>query len=557
MSTTNDCAVCCMPFNKTTRSRVLCACSYEACKTCVQTYLLGSTSEPNCMSCSTAWSDTFLSSSVNSSFIKTKYKEHRKELLVQQEISRIPESMAAAETYKRIYDINKQIDTLHLMNNKLKAERAEIIAKHSLSDKKVYQRYVEIRDTQYTIRNNIKSMRHDIAVIRDGGQPGAEAGPEGDATQEKAKKEKKKFIMPCPGTDCRGYLTSEYKCEMCEESTCEKCLEIIDTNTAHDCKKENIESAEFIRSQSKPCPCCGARISKIDGCDQMWCTQCHKAFSWNSGRIITGKIHNPHYYQYQRETGGGTAPREAGDVLCGGLCDISELIRVLKAKLNDSKTQPNGKEHDVIREELINIHRQVVHITMVNLGQLRRQLGEEVNNEQERLKYIVKETTREELASAIIHKDYKRRKDTDLLHVCELFVTVSTDIFNVIVRSEKKGPSCIEEIRRCLTELRALMDYTNGQFKQISITYGICVPIVSVDASFESIKYNSKGETDSYIIKREEKQAKRKEVRELEWKQREEHYRLRREEAQKAQEQKEQAIKDADLLTKALEQVKL
>lgn len=503
---------------------------------------------------------------MNSSFIKTKYKEHRKELLVQQEISRIPESMAAAETYKRIYDINKQIETLNGMYNKLKDERAEIIAKNNINDKKVYQRYVEIRDTQYTIRNNIKSMKHDIAVIRDGGQPGAEAVP-GDTTQEKAKKEKKKFIMPCPGTDCRGYLTSEYKCEMCEESTCEKCLEIIDTRTAHECKKENIESAEFIRSQSKPCPCCGARISKIDGCDQMWCTQCHKAFSWNSGRIITGKIHNPHYYQFQRETGGGTAPREAGDVLCGGLCDIAELVHVLKAKLNDTKlndtkNQPNGKEHDVIREELINIHRQVVHITMVNLGQLRRQIGEEVNNEQERLKYIVKETTREELASAIIHKDYKRRKDIELLHVCELFVTVSTDIFTVLVRSTRKGPSCIEELRRCLTELRTLMDYTNGQFKRISITYGICVPIVSVDASFESMKYNSKGETDSYIIKRDEKQAKRKEERELEWKQREEHYRIRREEAQKAQEQKEQvqkeqAIKDADLLTKALGQVKL
>jgi hypothetical protein len=40
----------------------------------------------------------------------------------------------------------------------------------------------------------------------------------------------------------------------------------------------------------------------------MWCTQCRTAFSWITGNIETTVVHNPHYYQWMRETG-QTIPR--------------------------------------------------------------------------------------------------------------------------------------------------------------------------------------------------------------------------------------------------------
>ena len=50
----------------------------------------------------------------------------------------------------------------------------------------------------------------------------------------------------------------------------------------------------------------------------MWCTQCHIAFSWKSGHKVTGTIHNPHFYQWQRQ--GGKAPiQNPGAINCGGL----------------------------------------------------------------------------------------------------------------------------------------------------------------------------------------------------------------------------------------------
>jgi hypothetical protein len=72
----------------------------------------------------------------------------------------------------------------------------------------------------------------------------------------------------------------------------------------HVCNPDDVSSARLIREETKPCPTCTTRIYKIDGCDQMWCIECKTAFSWKSGEIVNGKIHNPHYYEYLRKTQG-------------------------------------------------------------------------------------------------------------------------------------------------------------------------------------------------------------------------------------------------------------
>ena len=64
--------------------------------------------------------------------------------------------------------------------------------------------------------------------------------------------ERKKFIMPCPGDNCKGYLSTQYKCEICERFTCSKCLENIGPNKAesnHVCNEDNIKSAELVKKE--------------------------------------------------------------------------------------------------------------------------------------------------------------------------------------------------------------------------------------------------------------------------------------------------------------------
>jgi len=151
--------------------------------------------------------------------------------------------------------------------------------------------------------------------------------------QGRAKEAAREFIQRCPGEDCRGYLSTSYKCGTCAKYTCNECLVVKgeSRDSPHTCDEDAKASASLIRRETKPCPKCGVRIYKIDGCDQMFCTQetCHTAFSWNTGHVVTGIIHNPHYYDWLRSQNGGVVPREAGDIPCGGLPAYGMFFRVI------------------------------------------------------------------------------------------------------------------------------------------------------------------------------------------------------------------------------------
>ena len=146
-----------------------------------------------------------------------------------------------------------------------------------------------------------------------------------------ARATKREFIMRCPADDCRGFLSTAYKCGTCEAWACHDCMVCIgkDNEAPHTCNPDTVESAKAIRAETRPCPKCGTRIFKTDGCDQMWCVMegCGTAFSWNTGHIVTGVIHNPHYYEWLRRNGGGAAPREAGDIPCGGMPLTWQFVR--------------------------------------------------------------------------------------------------------------------------------------------------------------------------------------------------------------------------------------
>lgn len=485
-----ECVVCCEAYNKTTRQRIPCehsgACEFEACKACVRKYLLGTTNDPNCMQCNKAWSDKFLTQHLKATFMRNDYKIHRKELLAQQQLSRLPETMAAAERAKGeevLFGILVQLRKEESMAiKKFKEVSASKMEKEA---KKIEME--KARETFNLIHANVNEAQYNLNVHREGGMVAGEA--------VEKKEEARKFIMPCGNTDCRGYLSTKYKCELCDHHTCAKCFEhlgpVKEAAEPHVCNPENIESAEFIRKQSKPCPCCGTRISKIDGCDQMWCTQCHKAFSWNTGKLVTGVIHNPHFYQYQREHGG--APRNPGDVVCGGMPTINEIKRKI-----DTAALPK-----VEQDFFYKVYERYGDLVGRYITQLRWDIPRYQDYEPDRIRYILKKITREELADTVFAKDTKRKKQTAILHVCELFTTVCAEMFRRILLSEKTGHDFATELKQFTLEFNALRQYVNEQLKEISMTYGICILQIQPDWSHDTSKFNAKGETDTYIKGRE------------------------------------------------------
>ena len=121
--TTSICNICCEKYNKTLNSKVTCpfvSCGYESCKTCVRTYLLNTTNDPHCMNCKNPWTNNFLVDNLNKSYIENHFKKHRKQLLVDKEISRTPELMNLVERTKLIEQHEKELTQMNEEYNKMK-----------------------------------------------------------------------------------------------------------------------------------------------------------------------------------------------------------------------------------------------------------------------------------------------------------------------------------------------------------------------------------------------------------------------------------------------------
>ena len=445
-----DCPICCEKYNNSSHLKVKCEfgdCNYETCKKCVRDYLLSTTQDPHCMMCKKQFSQAFLVDRLNSSFVMNEYKPHRKELLLDREISKLPETMPAVEKIMRIRVQEGKIAEIR----KLRTELANQLL---------------------TLLQEEGNCRRTIQRII--------ANPEVD------KVERKKFIMSCRLEGCRGFLNNHYKCEICSQHTCSKCLELIgvETNKAgHICVQGNIESAELIRKETKGCPSCGTRIFKISGCDQMWCSNCHKAWSWNTGKIDTGVVHNPHFYQFQRDNGGGTAPRNPLDVLCGGLVHIHNVRSQVLLKLDGISL--SDKERKKINAGLVSrahieiVHRAVSHLVNVELVEFRDRMRNFVANcEKTRISYILQEISKPEMADLVMRNDIQRQKYAEILNIYELLSVVGTELFADLVLEDrdKKTVAFVQYVERKMTEYDNLRLYCNKQLAKVSVSFNQSVP---------------------------------------------------------------------------------
>jgi len=216
-----------------------------------------------------------------------------------------------------------------------------------------------------------------------------------------------------------------------------------DKDAEHTCDPGVKETVALIIKESKACPKCGERISKIDGCDQMWCVDCHTAFSWTTGQLVTGVVHNPHYYEFLRKQGGGAAPRNAGDVPCGGVPYFHILQQNIKNL--DKATQTF----------IIGVHRITAEIADYRVTVYQGHFNVNDNGDLG-MKYLMQELDKDDLKAELVKREIKRNKHLAIRAVLEMFVNTSTMMLNNIV-SHPPG----EEVNTQLTAANtALKDTT-------------------------------------------------------------------------------------------------
>jgi hypothetical protein len=453
-----ECQVCYDKFNLSNRKAIVCEfgnCKNKICRECARSYILGCSNEPHCMACKRSWSPAFLLN-LNKSWLKDTYRTHREKLLCDIEISKLPETMQAAERYKEVKREEKVLADLKVEENELFLQVAALRAKTSACQTKIFR------------------LTHGAITAA----------------------EKKVFFMPCPQTDCNGMLSTQYKCGICELFTCPDCHEIIGMHKTdeHTCDPNNVASALAIKKETRQCPGCPNRIYRIEGCSQMWCTGCHTAFDWNTGRKVIGEqLHNPHWVEYQRSTL-GQAPRAPGDMVCGGICTWRDFDTRIIRKLNANvmgHAPADSREKNIINTIQL-IYRVVDNITRNELRTTRERVQTLRDFERERVRYIVGELTKAELSTHIYRSDRLRQKHTEILHIIELLSAVGIEVFNRLINSVSTGENFVSEVEEQIAVYDNLRIYCNGLCAIISNTYSLSVMHINDKWQQTSEKFSSK-----------------------------------------------------------------
>lgn len=285
----------------------------------------------------------------------------------------------------------------------------------------------------------------------------------------------------CPDENCKGFLSNVWKCGLCEKWACKDCNHVKGTSqdSEHTCNKDDVETETLLKKDTKSCPKCQTPIYKIDGCDQMWCPECHTAFSWRTGNIET-RIHNPHFFEWQRKNGG--AARQVGDIPCGRDITDHQLSLYIGSKvafLTDAISAKN----------VTDILRGAIHLQQVQAPKFRT--DNMVVNLESRVKYLNSEIDDKAFERRVFASQKAFDKKRAISNVIEFQVQGLTDIMfrlshtmsRVIIpvagqevaateSDRQRDDNLKEELSGYLRECHCLTEYSNQLLLEHSATYG-------------------------------------------------------------------------------------
>lgn len=435
LETETSCSICAESYSKRMRACIKCPyCPSKACIQCYQTYFL-SESTPHCFSteCNREWSRKMLTNTFSTLFLNKKLKNHREQIMFEQERALLPETQPIVENIIRIENSKKQILNINSQIQEL------------------YRQRDEIQRTMYD--NPIENM------------------------------ERRTFIRACPSENCRGFLSSQWKCGLCDQWTCPTCNEIkgLNRDNPHECLPENIATATLLRQDTRPCPSCGIGIFRISGCDQMWCTECHTGFHWITGRIETREFHNPHFYEWLQRNNQNTDEQVPDDRACEQIIN-TRFVRKLDRDLTEKRANYDDisleefRIHKNLSEKVVEICRALIHFREYNFNQY--QVDHVLNNQDLRVQYMRNQISEDKFKQLLQRKDKKNQRYRDIYQVIQVVYQACTDIIfrfsKEVNKAEWSGDFSI------MNEIPMLVSYANECFLDIGKTYN-SVPLYITD----------------------------------------------------------------------------
>jgi hypothetical protein len=345
------------------------------------------------MSCKKPWTFDIVIKTFPESFIKNELKTHHKNVLFDREQNLLPETQ---------YVIEK--------DNIIEEKGLKIIK----------------------LRQKIKNLYSEIQKAK---KEAVEANKE------------KEYVMPCINTDCRGFLSKlkkkssssssnneiiinnqNYECSLCEIVVCTLCREEKIPDEKHKCNKNSVKTVRLLKKDCKPCPKCGSQIYKIEGCVQMWCTQCKTAFNWETLELIKSSFHNPHYIEWLKNNRKGNA-------------EDDEEINNLDP--NNCENHNHWRNHGLIRDCLkklsfsdANIDNIFPYISLCNHIidiEYPFLLNSSSVNESLRKEYLLNQISKKKFIDEIYQKEIDAMLKHEIYLLFDTFVSVCKDLLNTFI----------------------------------------------------------------------------------------------------------------------------
>jgi len=478
-----SCSICADKYTAIVRKKISCKyCSASTCSKCIEQYLLTRHEDAHCIHCRVNYNDTTLGEICTRTYLNQTYFKHRQEVLINRERANLPALQESALREQRRRKKDAMIHTINADISAFKARRVDLMREYN----QVYGEYYgagiqtparmtrlnQLLDESNELLERIREKKDLIYAIR--WPPRARDEPADE--EDKKEEEKKKFVRRCTRDGCQGFLSTAWKCGLCEWYSCAHCFVVKGQthDVPHECKKEDLETAELIKKDCKPCPKCGEFIQKSSGCDQMFCISCQTPFSWTSGKIVTsGPIHNPHYYEWMKRTG-GAMPRNPADVPCGGFPGAWELVRF-----------PRGvrREHANLFYEFHRICQELQDISTRNF----RTHFDNTSFTQMNVKFLLGELDEKKWGQQLAIAEKKKKRDGEVQEIMGAFRMAAVELINRVqhyrdgpIRSftDLPAPEAEKFLTALFVEIKELYNLINDAFRTASISSSYSVPYI-------------------------------------------------------------------------------
>lgn len=489
------CPICIETYTPQIRKKCTCEyCKQSTCSKCIERYLTTVIEDAHCPHCRVAYNDIALKNICTQTYLRNIYFKHRQQILMNKEKIVLPTLQEAAQIKLRLNSImpliresNETVKGLKNLYINAEADRSKVYYemncyKNSGHSKRTPE-YVAFkvrlkacklkRDELYSKLSKAKSARDSILRARYRLEHGLYEREDDDlengVTEEYsiAETDHKKFVRKCTRDSCTGFLNTAWHCGMCKYFICNKCFVPIGEkkNDLHECKKEDVDTAELIKKDTKPCPACGEIIMKDSGCDMMWCISCHTPFSWNTGKVITsGAIHNPHYYEWLRKNGKDNTWNPA-HVPCGGIPGYRELARMYRGSTE-------------VYLKVDSYHRLILELqerfNRLYQSHLNRDSIHNIH-----VRYLIKEIDEKRWGQLLAIDERKRKFDNEMQEVFAACRMVSIELFNRIanndILADRTTPRAVidEILSDIIVEFEGLVEMTNEAFEKVANGYNV------------------------------------------------------------------------------------